>query len=210
MEARREYTFGKLNSEDLNLSPVDQFHSWLEYASQKGISDATAMSLATADKDGMPTVRTVLLKSFDSVGFVWYSDERSEKGRSIRDRPVAEILFFWKELERQVRVRGNVEMVGEEEVQDYFFSRPRESQIAASISQQSQPIETRLELERRYEEFERKHNSDLVLPEHWRGYRLLPSRYEFWQGRKGRLHDRFEYVKSEEASDHWVITRLQP
>ena len=99
-------------------------------------------------------------------------------------------------------------MVGEEEVQDYFFSR-LESQIAASISQQSQPIETRLELERRYEEFERKHNLDLVLPEHWRSYRLLPSRYEFWQGRKGRL-DRFEYVKPEEVSDHWVITRLQP
>ena len=210
METRREYTLGKLNSEDLNLSPVDQFASWLKYAGEKGISDTTAMSLATADKDGMPTVRTVLLKSFDSLGFVWYSDERSEKGRSISDRPVAEILFFWKELERQVRIRGNVEMVGEEEVQDYFFSRPRESQIAASISQQSQPIETRLELERRYEEFERKHNSDLVLPEHWRGYCLLPSRYEFWQGRKGRLHDRFEYVKSEEVSVEWVITRLQP
>ncbi len=210
MEARREYTFGTLSSEDLNPSPVDQFASWLEHASEKGISDATAMALATADKDGMPTVRTVLLKSFNSAGFVWYSDERSEKGKSISDRPVAELLFFWKELERQVRIRGNVEMVGEEEVQDYFFSRPKESQIAASISRQSQPIGTRLELERRYEEFERKNNSDLVLPEHWRGYRLLPSRYEFWQGRKGRLHDRFEYVKSEEVLDDWVITRLQP
>ena len=108
MEARREYTFGTLSSEDLSPSPVDQFAAWLEYAREKEISDTTAMSLATADKDGMPTVRTVLLKSFDSDGFVWYSDERSEKGRSISERPVAEILFFWKELERQVRIRGKV------------------------------------------------------------------------------------------------------
>ncbi len=210
MVARREYTFGTLNKEDLNLSPVKQFSSWLDYANEKGISDATAMALATADKKGTPTVRIVLLKSFNSTGFVWYSDKRSEKGESISERPSAELLFFWKELDRQVRIRGKIEMVGEEEVRDYFLSRPRESQIAASISWQSQPIETRLELERRYEEFETKHDSDLVLPAHWKGYRLLPSRYEFWQGRKGRLHDRFEYSRSAETLDDWDITRLQP
>ena len=163
------------------------------------------MTLATADLSGYPSARIVLLKAFDARGFTWFTNYQSEKGRQLDDNPQAELLFYWKALERQVRIRGKVARVSREESVEYFKSRPLGSQIGAVASEQSHPIAGRELLEQRVEQLSEQGSVDC--PEHWGGFRLVPERFEFWQGRASRLHDRFRFTATDTG---WHIERLQP
>ena len=202
---RREYSKSALTRAALEDDPCDQFAIWLGEAQQAELVDATAMTLATANAQGEPSARIVLLKRFDAHGFVFFTDYGSQKGQELAVNPRAELLFYWRELERQVRISGIVEKVSREESATYFASRPLDSQISASISAQSQPIDARETLEARASALQSE--GKIIPPEDWGGYSLAPARYEFWQGRPNRLHDRFSYTK---ASHGWEISRLQP
>ena len=206
-EARRDYASGALRRADLDADPVTQFLSWLNLAVDRGLTDATAMALATADDAGRPAVRIVLLKGADQTGFVFYSDYESHKGRDLAANGQAEVLFYWRELERQVRISGTVSRLSETESAAYFASRPRDSQLSAAVSRQSSVIEDRATLEAAAAELAARHPDTVPKPARWGGYRLVPDGFEFWQGREGRLHDRFRYRL--DAKD-WVIERLQP
>ena len=203
---RREYSFGRLSRNDLDVSPLDQFTRWFGEAEEAGLVDVSAMALATADVEGRPSVRIVLLKHFDESGFCWYTDYESEKGSQLLANSSAEVLFYWKELDRQVRISGKVSKTSVEESDFYFDERPLESQAASIASEQSQLVESRLILEDRYQMVV-SDERPLVRPERWGGYRLMPDKYEFWQGREARLHDRFCYTY---AVGEWSIIRIQP
>jgi len=205
---RREYARASLNREDLNPDPFAQFDVWLKEALSTDNKDPTAMSLATASKDGIPTLRTVLLKFFDAKGFVFYTNLESKKARQIAENPHAALLFYWSEFERQVKITGTVEKVGHTESVKYFLSRPRESQLGAWVSAQSSIISSRSVLEQKFDEMKRKFaNKEIPLPSFWGGYRVIPATIEFWQGRTNRLHDRFLYTR---VDDRWEIERLAP
>ena len=207
-DLRREYRFGALEFSDLDKSPFQQFAKWFKAADEAGLIDVSAMALATCDSSTKPSVRIVLLKHFDETGLCWYTDYSSLKGRQLAENDRCEVLFYWKELERQVRISGRVIKLSADESDRYFLSRPIESQIAASVSHQSQPIENRELLDGRAEELVSGLNVvSLDRPDRWGGYRLIPEEYEFWQGREGRLHDRFRYLLEREF---WGIVRLQP
>ena len=203
---RREYSFGRLSRNDLDVSPLDQFTRWFGEAEEAGLVDVSAMALATADVEGRPSVRIVLLKHFDESGFCWYTDYESEKGSQLSSNSSAEVLFYWKVLDRQVRISGKVSKTSVEESDFYFDERPLESQAASIASEQSQLVENRLILEDRYQ-IAVSGERPLVRPERWGGYRLMPDKYEFWQGREARLHDRFCYTY---AVGEWSIIRVQP
>lgn len=205
-DIRRQYSVGALHEDALAADPLLQFGNWLEQAIQAQLVDATAMSLATADEQGDPSVRIVLLKHHDANGFVFYTDYRSLKAAQLNSNPRAELLFYWREFERQVRISGVVAKLPRADSEDYFTSRPRESQISALSSQQSAEIGSRAELEAAAQAW-RAQADPLPTPDDWGGYRLKPQRYEFWQGRDNRLHDRFVY---RQAGRDWRITRLQP
>lgn len=208
---RREYASRTLEREQLLENPMQQFAGWLTEATEAGLVDATALTLATADVHGLPAARIVLLKSFDEYGYVFYTDYQSQKGQMLTANPQAEMLFYWREFERQVRITGPVQQVSAEESDAYFVSRPRESQISATISAQSQSVQNRQELEQRAEKLARQ--AQIKRPETWGGYRLQANRYEFWQGRSGRLHDRFQFTQTALPADPakgWDIVRLQP
>ncbi len=207
-EARREYVYGTLDQADVNISPLAQFADWLEAAEQAQLLDSSAMALATVDKNHQPSVRIVLLKGFDERGLCWFTDTHSEKGQALADYAQAELLFHWRELDRQVRIRGPVTALPVEEVDNYFYSRPLGSQLAAAASNQSKIVSDRATLDARYADLASRYASRAPRPERWGGYRLSPAQYEFWQGRPGRLHDRIQYVLS--ASGQWTIQRLQP
>ena len=209
-DIRREYAYAKLSKADLAEQPLDQFESWLDHALANAVPDATAMALATADGHGKPSVRIVLLKDFDADGFVWFSDQRSEKGLALAANPHAELLFYWRELDRQVRIRGPVIRVAELAADEYFYSRPEASQWAAAASEQSQPIESRAALEARYTALAQRGDQHLSRPESWGGFCLQPLAYEFWQGREGRLHDRLRFQRASLQDNQWAIDRLQP
>ena len=209
-DIRREYAYAKLSKADLAEQPLDQFQHWLDHALANAIPDATAMALATADEQGKPSVRIVLLKDFDTHGFVWFSDLGSEKGRALAANPHAELLFHWRELDRQVRIRGPVSQVAESAADAYFRSRPQASQWAAAASQQSQPIESRAALEARYAALAQDSEQPLPRPQSWGGFCLQPLAYEFWQGREGRLHDRLRFQRASLQDNQWKIERLQP
>ncbi len=209
-DIRREYAYAKLSKADLAEQPLDQFESWLDHAVAKALPDATAMALATADEHGKPSVRIVLLKDFDAGGFVWFSDQRSEKGLALAVNPHAELLFYWRELDRQVRIRGPVSLVAESAADEYFYSRPEASQLAAAASEQSQPIESRGALEARYAALAQGGDQPLSRPQSWGGFCLQPLAYEFWQGREGRLHDRLRFQRTSLQDNQWAIDRLQP
>ncbi len=205
---RREFESSGLNEEDLNQDPIIQFENWFQDARNAGILEPNAMSLATVDNTGQPTLRTVLLKYFDEHGFVFFTNYESRKAQNIEAHPQAAALFPWIGLNRQVSVQGKVRRISKAESFKYFSSRPRESQIGAWVSDQSKAINSRGLLEQKLAEMKRKFGDGKIpLPSFWGGYQIVPERIEFWQGRPHRLHDRFEYLKEESG---WTTQRLQP
>ena len=208
-DLRREYASRALDEKDAHADPIQQFTLWFDEALQSQLLDVNAMTLATASAKGEPSARTVLPKAADENGFVFYTNYGSAKGRDLAANPRASLLFFWAELERQVRINGAVTKTSPAESDQYFHSRPIESQIGASISDQSRPITDRSLLERRFEELAAKHkDSPVPRPANWGGYRLRPDAIEFWQGRKSRLHDRLLYTRQADGS--WTRSRLAP
>ncbi|HEX6164008.1 MAG TPA: pyridoxamine 5'-phosphate oxidase [Vicinamibacterales bacterium] len=208
-DLRREYASRALDEKDAHADPLEQFALWFDEALKSHLLDVNAMTLATASAKGEPSARTVLLKGADHNGFVFYTNYDSAKGRDLAANPRASLLFFWAELERQVRINGSVTKTTAAESDQYFHSRPIESQIGASISEQSKPIADRSVLEKRYEELAAKASEVKVSrPANWGGYRLAPDAIEFWQGRKSRLHDRLLYTRQADGS--WSRTRLAP
>jgi pyridoxamine 5'-phosphate oxidase len=191
-------------------NPLRQLALWFKEASASGMSeqDATSMTLATADKDGQPCARIVLLKSFDESGFVFFTNYNSRKGSELADNPRACLLFYWAPLWRQVRIEGRVERVSAAESEEYFHTRPLGSKIGAWASNQSEPVTSRRELDERFEEFSLKFADNVPRPPHWGGYRVKPQVIEFWQGRENRLHDRLVYTR--ETDGNWRIERLGP
>jgi|SRR5882724_9027823 len=210
-DIRREYTLGGLRRTDLEANPLAQFQKWFGQATkalaQKEI-DVNAATLATADKNGKPSARIVLLKGVDERGFTFFTNYDSRKGRELAENPNASLTFFWPELERQVCVAGIVEKISREESEKYFKSRPRGSQLAAWASNQSDVVAGRAALEAKWNEMEKKFPNEVPLPPNWGGFVLKPERIEFWQGRASRLHDRFCYTR--QADGGWSVERLAP
>lgn len=205
---RREYTAGGLTRDMLDASPLRQFDHWLEQAVNAGLSDPTAMSLATRDADGYPWQRIVLLKGISGGGFVFYTNYRSNKARAIADDDRVSLLFPWNELDRQVIVAGTAEKMSMAESARYFLSRPHESQIAAWASRQSRPVPARAALEAEVSRLKARFSAGQVpVPDFWGGFRIVPHKVEFWQGGEHRLHDRFVYTLRD---DVWDIEQLQP
>ncbi len=209
-DVRRQYTKGKLDLEDLEENPFQQFKRWMEQAVEAQLSaDPTAMTLATVDSTGQPSQRIVLLKHLDENGFVFYTNLGSKKAQDIANNSKVSLHFAWLGLERQVRINGLASKLSITEATRYFMSRPKESRLAAWASQQSQPIGSRKLLEQAFEQMKfRFKKGDIPLPSFWGGYRVQPTEIEFWQGRENRLHDRFQYVSLQETG--WKIERLQP
>ena len=197
-----------LDEQTIDRDPINQFKRWFDDAIASGMKLPEAMTLATAARDGRPSARVVLLKDVDNEGFVFFTNYRSAKARDLEANPQAALVFYWSQFDRQVRVEGTVERVSAEESRTYFKTRPRESQIGAWASPQSDIIENRELLETRVAELEQLYgDGEIECPEHWGGYRVKPTRIEFWKGRLGRLHDRIVY---ERAGTQWNINRLAP
>lgn len=198
-----------LSETDVAPNPIAQFEQWMQQALNSELPEPTAMTLATATPDGRPSARIVLLKGIDASGFVFYTNYESRKGLELEQNPRAALLFFWPELERQVRIEGRVERISAEESTAYFQSRPKESQLGAWASPQSRVIAGREVVEQCYQELSAqfKHDEKLPLPPFWGGYRLVPTYFEFWQGRPSRLHDRICYALNQ---GNWTIARLAP
>jgi pyridoxamine 5'-phosphate oxidase len=204
---RKDYALKTLEEKDAAQDPMQFFGLWMVEAIHAQVPEPTAMNLATVDARGRPAARVVLLKGVDKRGFVFYTNYESRKGRELAANPLAALTFFWKELERQVRVEGTVEKVSAEESGAYFATRPLGSRIGAWASPQSSVIENRDWLQKRWEELTAKYGEEPPLPPHWGGYRLLPDYLEFWQGRMSRLHDRIAYSREGSA---WKVARLAP
>ena len=210
IEPRRDYTADTLRRADLAEDPFQQFTHWLQDARDKKILDATAMMLSTADVSGQPHSRVVLLKQFDKDGFIWYTYQESDKARQLAENPKASLLFYWCALERQVRIEGTVEKLDPSDADSYFYSRPEGSRFSAAASIQSQPVENREILENRVQQLHKEHpDGNVPRPAVWGGYRIVPQRLEFWQGRADRLHDRFIFER-ENPRAAWSIFRIQP
>ncbi len=197
-----------LDRKDLNSDPIKQFDAWYKEFLQSHQPEPSAMALATASRDCVPSVRFVLLKEYDSKGFVFFTNYESEKGHTLSDNPLASLAFYWNVHNRQVRVVGRVEKVSAKESDSYFASRPVESQLSTWASRQSRVIESREELEAQMRDLRAKYKDVAVpRPPYWGGFRIIPDRIEFWQGRTGRLHDRFLYRRE---GQNWTIERLSP
>jgi len=208
-DIRKDYKLKSLLEKDVDANAIGQFNNWWQEAILSEIDEVNAMTLATASVEGVPAARIVLLKGFDERGFVFFTNYESFKGMQLAENPRACLVFFWKELERQVRITGLVEKVTEEESDTYFNSRPEGSRIGAWSSPQSQVIESREWLEERERTFTKDFSGKpLVRPAHWGGYRVKPVNIEFWQGRPSRLHDRIQY--SLQSDNSWAIERLAP
>jgi pyridoxamine 5'-phosphate oxidase len=206
---RHEYIGEGLRRADLAPDPIKQFDNWFAAAVAANIHDANAMALATATTDGKPSARIVLLKDFDERGFVFYTNYASEKGRQLEQNPRAALVFYWMEVERQIRIEGTVKKVSREKSEHYFRTRLAGAQIGAWASHQSEVIDGRRVLDARLAEMtQRFAGGEIPLPPHWGGYRLAPETIEFWQGRANRLHDRFRYRRQPDGS--WIIDRLAP
>ncbi len=207
-QLRENYTKAGLSEADLAPDPILQFERWFGDAVQAGLREPNAMTLATATPAGEPSARIVLLKSYDERGFVFYSNYQSRKGRELEVNPRAALIFYWADLERQVRITGTVSRVSRDETAAYFRSRPRGSQIGAWASRQSDLISRREDLEARVEALLTRFGAEEIpVPEFWGGYRVRHETVEFWQGRPSRLHDRLEYHRDR---DGWRIVRLSP
>lgn len=205
---RREYEHGALQREHLRENPIDQFSEWLLQAKDAGVSDATAMTLATVDDSGWPSQRMVLLKGLSEEGFVFFTNLGSRKAAQIAHNPVVSLHFAWLALDRQVIVRGRAQRLSLAEDARYFLSRPRESQLAAWASRQSHPITARRLLTEKFLEIKQRFaDHEVPVPRFWGGFRVVPEAIEFWQGRENRLHDRFEYRQHQ---GDWRIERLSP
>ncbi len=199
----------ELDERNVDANPIRQFQLWFDEAVGRGLPLAEAMTLCTASIDGKPSARMVLLKGVSESGFVFYTNYRSRKARELDVNPFAALVFYWEPLERQVRVEGKVVRISAEESDKYFQTRPRESQLGAIASPQSDVIESREVLEQEFQELEEKYRDQMIeRPAHWGGYRLVPERIEFWKGRPGRLHDRLLYEVQADGS--WNRSRLAP
>lgn len=212
MTAKTENSDSAKNGEDIFASgnPFALFRDWLELAGEKEPNDPNAMALATADEDGLPDVRMVLLKGFDEAGFVFYTNLESDKGRELAANAKAALCFHWKSLRRQVRVRGHVERVSDAEADAYFATRAKDSQIGAWASRQSRPLESRFALEKEVAKYAAKYAlKEVERPPHWSGFRIVPERIEFWRDRPFRLHDRLVFLR-EGPHGHWRTERLFP
>jgi len=206
---RKNYSKKKLTETKANPDPFKQFAKWWKQSLESEIVEPNAMTLATSSADGFPSARIVLLKGFDEKGFVFFSNYESFKGKQLQENPRACIVFFWKEVERQVRITGIVEKLQETESEKYFHSRPEESQLGAVVSPQSRVIESRDWLDEQYKTLKKEMKGKVVpRPVNWGGYLIKPVLFEFWQGRPGRLHDRLQYSPGENGN--WKIERLAP
>ncbi|HET8816170.1 MAG TPA: pyridoxamine 5'-phosphate oxidase [Pseudidiomarina sp.] len=209
-DKRRDYVQARLTRDSLLADPMEQFKTWFAAVIEHGgLPDPTAFTLATVDREHRPHQRIVLLKEMTDKGFIFYTNHASAKGQDIANNPYVAMNFAWLEMERQVRIEGIATKLAAEHADAYFRSRPVGSQLGALTSAQSQPIDSRTELETRYHALESEYQGKPIpKPEHWGGYVITPSRFEFWQGGRYRLHDRFEYQHT--AKHQWRITRLQP
>lgn len=207
-DLRREYRSQPLRRADLDADPIVQFDRWFQDAMRAGALDANAMSVATVSADGQPSSRMVLLKFYDQRGFVFYTNLGSRKAKEIEANPKVALLFFWPEIHRQVKIRGSATRTSAAESLSYFLRRPRDSQLGAWVSHQSQAISSRAVLEQKFNEMRHKFSvGEIPLPSFWGGYRASVDVVEFWQGQESRLHDRFLYAR---AAGHWQIERLAP
>ena len=207
-DIRRDYKLEKLDVHQVAADAVQQFESWWNEAVNSNIDEVNAMTLATADKNGMPAARIVLLKGYSKEGFIFFTNYESHKGNQLLENPFASLVFFWKELERQIRVTGSVKKISGADSDIYFNSRPQMSKIGAWASPQSAVIENRLVIEKQFEILAEKMAEQFIeRPPQWGGYIVEPSSIEFWQGRPSRLHDRILYTRQ---NDHWKIERLAP
>ena len=207
-DLRKDYQLASLSETDVANDPIQQFSIWFEQALKADAAEANAMSLATVNKAGRPSSRIVLIKEFNQRGFTWFTNYDSNKGNDLAANPHAALLFFWSVLERQIRIEGHIEKISNEENDQYFHSRPLGSRQSAYASQQSRPIASRHLLEDQLNNVISEFADHPPRPEHWGGYRLVPDRIEFWQGRSSRLHDRIVYTRQQDGN--WAIGRLQP
>ncbi len=211
-DKRNDYNDGRLEKSDVSSTPFEQFERWMRNALDKVSLDPTAFSLATADDQGRPSVRIVLLKGAANDRFTFFTNYNSRKAQDIAANPQAAMLFFWPELQRQIRISGPLAKVPRPESEEYFDSRPYESRIGAIASRQSAVLENRELLESRMDQLKQRHAEDskVPLPEHWGGYRITALEYEFWQGRASRLHDRWRFRRTAVTSSDWQLDRLFP
>ena len=208
-DLRQNYTLAGLNEADAAKDPIEQFASWFQEALEAQLKEPNAMTLATISPDGFPSARIVLLKHFDAAGLVFYTNYDSTKGQHLQQNPRAALVFWWAELERQVRIEGKVEKMPERDSDRYFNSRPRNSQLGAWVSAQSEVIPNREILEQKFTQLQQEYaNKDIPRPSHWGGFRLIPAIIEFWQGRPSRLHDRLRYRLLQDGT--WLRERLSP
>ena len=204
---RVSYEQGELNESDINHNPLDQFNKWLEEAIKNQVPEPNAMVLATVNKDGQPGARNVLLKSADDNGFIFFSNKNSDKASDLKQNPNCTLLYSWLSQHRQVIVKGKAEEISKEESNTYFQTRPYGSRISAWVSEQSQVIKNREELEIKVKEVMDKYPENVPMPDHWGGYLVKPESIEFWQGRPSRLHDRIRFTKK---ANTWAIERIAP
>jgi pyridoxamine 5'-phosphate oxidase len=205
---RIEYAQRSLSETDVDADPVRQFLLWLNEAINAAAREPNAMTLATATREGAPSARIVLLKSIDTDGLSFFTNYLSPKARDLESNPRAALVFFWPELERQIRIEGTVQRTSAEESTTYFQSRPTSARVGSAASIQSQPVSSRQFLEDKFQELMTQHpDGNIPRPDHWGGYRVKPTRFEFWQGRPSRLHDRIQYTL---ANERWTIARLSP
>ena len=204
---RLNYERDQLLESNIGSNPFIQFKFWFDLVLKANITEPNAMTIATATKNGIPSVRMVLLKGFDDTGFTFFTNYGSRKGKELLENPFASILFWWREFERQVRIEGKIEKISRKESEEYFNLRPLKSRYGALSSNQSEIVENREVLEKRFLDLEKQFGENPPTPENWGGYKLIPNKFEFWQGRRDRLHDRICYEK---VKDDWKIYRLQP